>query len=144
VYAIESEPARDPVSGTWYTRSYRYRQESNGVVEFDERLVIHHAEIDRPIDPKVFTLAGLDIPVGEAYRDVTSDRLRYWDGSKVVRESPIKPVGQANVPVPIAAAPEPVESVSSRVRWWAVGAAVLFAGAAVLFLRRAIVRATPG
>lgn len=138
-YSVESEPAQDPMSGAWYTRSFRYRRESRGVMECETRLTIDHAEVNRPIDPKVFTLAGLDIPIGQAYREQTDTRLRYWDGSKVVAESPIKPVGQLNVPVP--AAPQPVGAVPSGVRWWAVAAAVLFAGAAVLLLRRAIIRA---
>jgi hypothetical protein len=136
-YWIESELAPDPVSGVWYVKRYTHQEVEGGVAKTQETLEVLQSEINRGVDPQVFTLAGLDSPAGTPIRNETGRPEKYWDGKQAISEPPEKKSAVG----PEAPAPQPVEPVpGTGVRWWYAVAMVVFSAAAVILLRHAIVR----
>lgn len=74
-------------SGIWFPVSSHYRRTENGRRTREERLKVTIVSLNGPLDPKLFTLAGLDIPVGERVSKQGASPLDYhlvWDGDRVI------------------------------------------------------------
>jgi hypothetical protein len=66
-------------STTTYTRQIGDRTVETAVYG------VNRAEFNTPVDPKTFTLAGMDIPPGTMVRETppTTRGTRYWDGNEL-------------------------------------------------------------
>jgi hypothetical protein len=124
----------------WFPRKYTYREAIHAVHPdkpmAEQTVEVLSAEFNRPIDPKVFTLAGMNAAPGTPVV-AANEPMRFWTESGVQRDNPTPP--PSAVP-PNAQPPEPVQPLPGSGRWWYLVAAVLCAVAAVLFFRRVIVR----
>jgi hypothetical protein len=133
------ELAQDAVSGRWFPSRLRFRATHDGKPHMVEDIEVVSAEVDRPIDPKVFSLAGFGLPIGELVFEPGATKEQYWDGQRLVPNSPV--VGKAEVvthqpttpPRPATPAGWPVG------RWLTAGGAVAVALVGVWLLRRAVV-----
>lgn len=131
-------PARDPASGLWYVRESAFEELRDDAPSHELTVTLDTVELNRPLDPKAFSLGGLGIPVGFMVSSVDDPFPRYWDGAKVADKPPLDRVV---VYTPPPAPPEPVEPPRAGWSGWlAPGLAVGFAGAAVVLLRRAVRR----
>ncbi len=61
---IESVAARVPGTDRWYPKTVNYERTFHGKMHDKENLRITDVSFDLPLDDKVFTLAGMDIPDG--------------------------------------------------------------------------------
>ena len=73
-------------SGIWFPVSSHYRRTENGRRTKEERLKVTIISLNENLDPKLFTLAGLDIPVGRRVSKHGASPLDYlvWDGDRVI------------------------------------------------------------
>ncbi|MFG0336015.1 MAG: hypothetical protein ACF8TS_21865 [Maioricimonas sp. JB049] len=82
--AIECELAE--FGDVWYPKSVRYTRSHQGVVGIETNATVVRAEFNEHIDPAVFELASLPIPVGlhAAETPRHPKGTRYWDGKQFV------------------------------------------------------------
>lgn len=126
--------AQDPVSKVWFPARLRYHETRGGRPHTTEVVEVLAAELNRPVDPAVFTLAGFGLPRGNGVYPIGSNTMHYWDGAKVVKESPITPrevAAAGGWTVAPGTPPIPVDPPMGYGRWlWAAPAAVfgLFGG----------------
>lgn len=143
-----SELEQDARTGIWFPKKFVREFFENDVLRDLDTVTVHLREFNQPIDPAVFTLAGIGIPDGtEIYIPEIAPPGKPWprrqfQGGQIV---PYKEEVPAVPPPPaVLTQPRPVDSsvVPGRFRLWYAAAAVLFVGAAVLLIRRAVRRAT--
>ena len=94
VTSVESDVVRQTVSGLWFPERCRYRRWDNGKLTAKEDLRIRVIQLNKPVAPVVFTLAGMDIPPGTPVNEVPSSPVRgslVWNGKELVRETPFPP-----------------------------------------------------
>lgn len=71
--------------GVWYPKSVVYLCKTNDTVMIKESTTVERAEFNQPIDDKVFTLAGMQLPAG---RTVDRDSsLMTWTGTTLVPQT---------------------------------------------------------
>ncbi len=138
---------QDARTGIWFPKKFVGEAFENGAIKDRDTVTVHLREFNQPIDPSVFTLAGMTVPEGVDVLDPTLnltgiDRPRQqYRGGQIV---PYEKLKSAEPPPPESITqPRPVDPsvVPGQYRWWYAAAAVLFAIAAALFIRRAIRRA---
>lgn len=138
---MEVEPARDEVSGAWYFRSCKKTVRLHGGKDADETITVQTMEINRGIDPAVFTMAALNIPAGTpAQIGNSAADAWYWDGTRMVsraeyRKRPEFMAAYKSVP-PTPAAPPP----AADPRWWQYALAAVLAAAGLFAVARAVCR----
>lgn len=133
---LQCIPDRDPASGLWYTRETTYEDFLEGELTLRHQAAIRPTSINQPIDPGVFTLAGLGIPVGEHVRGEEDSSHRYWDGNRIVDTRPAQPT--ADVVPPSGPPPQAVGATAGWPRWLMPLATAVFSMAAVALLRQAV------
>jgi hypothetical protein len=136
-----SELEQDPGTGIWFPKKLVGEAFRNGAVKYRDVVTVHLREFNQPIDPAVFTLAGMNIREGAEVYDPSLNRtgkdrprLQYRGGQIV----PYKEDASAR-PLLEVYPPRPVDPsvVPGRHRWWYVSAAALFGLAAAMLLYRA-------
>ena len=139
VYSLESDPKVWGASKVWFPRKYTYRRVENGKTKAEETVEVSSAEFNGRIDPKVFTLTSWDILPGTPVMPRPGAPYKFWDGSGVKATLPASPY---TPPIPPLAqtAPEPVQPMPGRGRWWYAVTAGLMACGAVVLLWRALFR----
>ncbi|HET6574461.1 MAG TPA: hypothetical protein VFG68_12710 [Fimbriiglobus sp.] len=142
-----SDLEQDARTGIWFPKKFVGEGFVNGALKDRDTVTVHLCEFNLPIDPSVFTLAGIKVADGEEVYDPSKlypkgppPRFQYRGGQIVPyqKKTPVEP------PPPEAVTqPQPVDPsvVPGRFRWWYAVAAVLFGLAAALLLRRAVWRA---
>lgn len=144
---MECDLAQDPVSGVWFPSRIRYTDKRNGEVYDTEDARFDPVEINRGVDPAVFTLAGFPLPIGTPVYPPgikRADQGKFWDGAKLVDKSPVKPT-DATAALPPEQAPVPVEPPGGWwSRAWPFAAAVAFGVAGLVLIRRAAFAARSG
>lgn len=143
-----SDLEQDARTGVWFPKKFIGEAFRDGAIKDRNTVTVHLREFNQPIDPSVFTLAGIGVPDGvevfdpsKLYPKGPPPRLQYRGGQIV----PYQKVTPADPPPPeVVTQPRPVDPsvVPGRFRWWYAVAAVLFGLAATLLLRRAVRRAT--
>jgi hypothetical protein len=142
---FHSELEQEPRTGIWFPKKFVRETFENDALGDRDVVTVHLREFNQPIDPAVFTLAGIDVQNGELVLDAELNRtgkdrplMQYRDGQIV----PYKPDPSAQ-PVTMTQ-PRPVDQsvVPGRNRWWYAAAAALFTVAAALLLFRAARRKT--
>jgi hypothetical protein len=97
---LESDVMRVGSKEMWYPRSVVYATEVNGVAQLTEEIRVTQVAFNEPIDPGVFTLAGIDIAegvgiAGTAVKSAPGSRT-VWSGSQIVdvknEDDPARPV----------------------------------------------------
>lgn len=140
-----SELEQDSKTGIWFPKKFVGEEFEDGVLKDRDTVTVHLREFNQPIDPAVFTLAGMNLPEGVEVFDpnlppggIAPPRLQYRDGQ-------IAPYREKSVPPEAVSQPRPVDPsvVPGRYRWWYAGAALLFGIAAAVLIRRAIRSAGP-
>lgn len=133
---LRSDLARDAKSGAWFPKSCVLEWTENGVVTLREVVSVQSVEINQPIDPRTFTLAGIGVPDGTPVLTPESPviPLEFRNGGIGPRIENLNP---SEVPAPIPVNPS---AVSGGFRWWYAVAAGLFVAVGVVLLRRAISR----
>lgn len=136
---MKIEPARDEHSGAWYFRSYTWRSTLHGGNNSDETGTVKLLEINRGIDPEVFSWAGLMLPTGTPMQrgEAGKNGSAYWDGTKLVE----KKLYQQSPDYQKLMRPAPASPVdSTSIPSWQIAMAVLFAVAGgmivVWYIRR--------
>ncbi len=88
VDSVESELERIEGPGIWYPRTCHYRRVEGGKVTREQDVLVTSATFNQPIDPAVFTLAGMEVPVGKRVLPTPSENGTFmWDGHRVVASS---------------------------------------------------------
>jgi hypothetical protein len=121
----------EKMSGVWFPKKYTYIHRVDGV-EVDRRVIdVQVKSFNKPIDPEVFTVAGIGIPPQTPIMGITDVRRGQliWDGKEIVSRN--------KQPLP----PEVKESNKAhRKRSWLIGvsagSAVLAAFCVGLYFRR--------
>jgi hypothetical protein len=143
-----SELERDARTGIWFPKKLVGEWFENGALKDRDVVTVHLREFNQPIDPSVFTLAGMNVREGEEVYDPAPNRTgkdrprMQYRGGQIV---PYKKESLTQPPPPeTVTQPRPVDPsvVPGRFRWWYAAAAVLFGLAAVLLLYRAVRRRT--
>lgn len=138
-----SELEQEPDTGIWFPKKFVGEAFRSGAVKYRDVVTVHLREFNRPIDPAVFTLAGMNIREGAEVYDPSPNRTgkdrprMQYSGGQIV---PYKKDPSAELLLMEAMTqPRPVDPsvVPGRNRWWYASAAVLFGLAAALLLYRA-------
>lgn len=85
VDSVESEVVKLEGSATWYPKSCHYRRTEGGEVTREQHVAVTSAKFNAPVDATVFTLAGMEVPVGKrilTFPDPSNSR-KVWDGHRV-------------------------------------------------------------
>jgi hypothetical protein len=142
---MEVAPAQDPVTGVWYFSSYTMNSIFGDENDVRERATVKAVELNRGIDPAVFTWAGLNIDAGTPvmrYADKNTVSFQgYWDGKREVGEKEYRkrPDYLAGLRHPLPPAPAgPVPTTGPSGWQYALAAVLAVAGlyAVVRALRR--------
>lgn len=95
-YVLQAEAAR--FSGVWFPKRVHLRRLVHDQLQSDEVVEITAAELNVPVADEVFSLAGLEAPVGAEVVDArTSQSLGVWDGERV---SPFPPPSGPAIDMP--------------------------------------------
>ncbi|MDR1480883.1 MAG: hypothetical protein LBJ00_18315 [Planctomycetaceae bacterium] len=90
IYSVTSvDVAEYKNTGIWFPISMNYeRGDGNGEIHNSEKYAITVHSLNESLDPKIFGLAGMDVPVGTYVMLVpdSGDDNYYWDGKKVAGE----------------------------------------------------------
>ncbi len=72
--------------GIWFPHRVRYERFLDGKFYYEVVVTVHAARFNQPVDDKVFTLEGMDIPRGTPVFNLSSrwQGHEMWDGSKIV------------------------------------------------------------
>jgi hypothetical protein len=129
--SVESEFARFGAAGIWFPKKCHYRQTVNGKLIDQEVVEVTVKSLNQPIPAVVFTLAGMDIPKGTSLvvGGKRPDILR-WDG-QATETHPLK-----NQTAPLNPTDAGKGAVNTKLLAASVSAALLGAGALVLYFRR--------
>jgi hypothetical protein len=137
----DSELELDGVSGLWFPKRCVWEEQLDGEVTDREVIEISLAELNRGIDPAIFTMAEMNIPNGATVMlpEKKKGRLVWWNG---------KPIPPSEIPAEKAPAEEVVVAQPANadamtgisLRWWYVAAAIGFSCCAVFLLRWAMIR----
>ena len=142
-FSLRSSGHRQILTDLWYPTEIHTIHASNGKPTLEEHFKIDFHSVNLPIDPIVFTIAGMNFPNGKSVILPGTDGKGYviWNG-KVVLESSLSKDQSQQLPVPPVTAPVPTnpEAVAQPFRWYYIAAAVLFSGIAVYFFRRMLNR----
>lgn len=69
----------------WFPQEVVFRAQKGDAVLVEEVATVRKAQFGKPIDPKIFTLSGLNLPVGKI---VSNDgKLMFWTGSELVAKT---------------------------------------------------------
>jgi hypothetical protein len=134
---VESKIAQWGSNKVWYPSSCVYQRERGGKIMEKEEVVVTEASFNEPLDPKAFTLAGLDLPEGipingNGIKPAPMGKENVWLKGKVRQRT-----FQAAPPL----APAPQASEPQRVRGWLVVVSALAASiAALVYLDRSNAR----
>jgi hypothetical protein len=126
------------VYGNLYLPSQvKHERFENDTLTYSETFKIEIHSINEPIDPRLFTLAGMGFPNGTPVLD-TEDSTR----SYVVLDGKVSSTKSLNDKGFVAPIPSPTnpDAVAQPFRWYYILAAVLFSGIAVYFFRRMLNR----
>lgn len=144
---FHSELEQEPRTGVWFPKKFVGETFKNDTIRDREVVTVHLREFNQPIDPTVFTLAGMNVRNGALVIDPSLNRTgkerpwtRYQDGQIVpFQPVPYKVDASGQFSPESITQPRPVDPsvVPGRYRWWYVSAAVLFGVAAALLLYRA-------
>lgn len=135
VDTVDTEVARTGADGIWFPKVCTYVRTINGELETRQVAKIEVKSLNRPIDPKVFDLAGMDLPAPIPVRTdaaTTKTPVMAWDGAKLTDAAPYTAV-QAHPSVVLR------PDVGGQYRMWfwlAAVVAALIAGTAAWRLRR--------
>ena len=86
--------AQDKVSGIWFPHLFSYRRHVRGKVEIEEDLEVQVVSLNQALDPKLFTLEGIDcLPSGEQVSWVSNtpapaSGYLIWNGRELVSGTP--------------------------------------------------------
>jgi hypothetical protein len=136
---LESKIAQWGSKKVWYPSSYVFERARGGKIQEKEEVIVTRASLNEPIDPKVFTLAGLDLLEGiaisgSAVKQAPPGKENVWLKGQIrqltVQGSPARP------PAPQAREPQ-------RLRGWLVIVSVLAAGIAAIAGWRLFATKTP-
>ncbi len=120
--------------GIWYPRMVDYEDVRSGKVGDRAILRVDQATFNERIDPAIFTLAGMNIPVGVHVQEEPpweGRRMRIWDGKELVSPSPLADVPSGPSGPPVGQGP------SHRRVWFALSTLLaVVALALVAFWRR--------
>lgn len=141
---FHSELEQEPRTGIWFPKKFAGETFRNDAIRDRETVTVHLREFNQPIDPAVFSLAGINVRQGELVHDPSLNRtgkdrplMQYRDGQIVPYERDVSLMTGA------ITHPSPVDPsvVPGRNRWWYISAAVFFGLAGMLLLYRARRRA---
>jgi hypothetical protein len=104
---VETEVAQVGADGVWFPTVCTYTRLLGGELEYRQVAKIEVKSLNRPIDPRVFTLAGMDLPspIPVITEKSTPEKpVVMWDGTKLVDATPYtRPAHPSVVPRPVAA-----------------------------------------
>jgi len=110
----QSDFALDAKSGLWFPQRYRFRRTENGTPTSFEDVEITTVSLNKPIAPRLFTLATMNVPPGTVVQRIPADPRGsvFWDGKDIVPMKETRPVGSGR-------------SIASR--WVLAGVSLVFA-----------------
>jgi len=87
-----------PPSGIWYPERTTSITLHNSAELSRQVVTVKHASFDIEIDPKLFTLAGLELTPGRPISDRTTENFgsQTWDGEKLVSDDPARKIDLAD------------------------------------------------
>jgi len=129
-YRYEIDVTPKLYGDNWFFSKYTLIQK-NTDRQFTEVVTIKEAEFNRPLDPAVFTLKGIGVPVGTELKDCdTGKKTRITDGVMILP-------AQAEAPDPQA---QPLAPVPGRLNGWVLAGVIVGVALGVFFLYRALLR----
>jgi len=119
VTSIDCRPKAHNNGAVWFPESVTLRQHRNGELMEEEIATIRSAAFNQPVDPAVFTMERLGMPLGHMIQDLSNASAGTWDGEKVV---------------PLAAPPPPPADLKPRIhKTWLLLSLASAAAAALAF-----------
>jgi len=97
----ESAMQRYGKPGWWFPKSCITESKVDGKLEWRDTVEVSDVTLNEPLPAKVFSLSGMDIPVGAIVMDTSSPgKLFEWDGKSVVElpQPPSKKTGTSETP----------------------------------------------
>jgi hypothetical protein len=91
VDTVETEVAPVGADGVWFPTVCTYTRLLGGELEYRQVAKIEVKSLNQPIDPRVFTLAGMDLPspIPVITQKSTPEKpVAMWDGTKLVDATP--------------------------------------------------------
>jgi hypothetical protein len=125
VESVDSDLEYHEPAKLWFPARCRFESKIDGQTQCEEAVEVRVIQLGRPVDPRLFTLEGLDIPAGTGIQRIPADRpgrLR-WDGKRIV-----------SIPVSDARDPAPERWESRRLIWTTCTAALALAAATCVWL----------
>lgn len=97
--SVESDVALHEKSGVWFPSQVRYVLVSQGKKVEEEVTHVDVVSLNEPIPERVFSLAGMGVPIGHRVMDLTdeSSNAKVWDGEKIVRVHGLPPLADGEV-----------------------------------------------
>ncbi len=123
IESVKSELPSVSDSGIWFPSKVSYRREENGKEVTSEQLTIRLSHLNKPIAPKLFTLAGMDILPGTGINEnpPSTHKQQVWDGHEIKVIEP-----------PLATAPRVFQPVTGGTNWSllmvSIGSGLVFLG----------------
>ncbi len=136
VDTVDTEVARAGVDGVWFPKVCTYTRMMGGELEARQVAKIEAISLNRPIDPRVFTLSGMDLPAPIPVLSDNPDPRKpvvAWDGKRLVDASRYISAGRSHPSVIVR--PDPAGPYRVWL-WVASGVAAAVAVLAVWRLRR--------
>jgi hypothetical protein len=123
VTSIECRPKAHNNGAVWFPESVTARKHRNGELMSEEVVAIRSAAFNQPVDPALFTVGGLGMPLGHPIQDLSNDLTGTWDGERVV---------------PLRTPPPPPADLKPRMRmrWLMLSLTSAAAAALVLWVLR--------
>ena len=91
VSSVECRNRFSEERGLWFPELVKLTRTVNGQVEMHETVTVTNERMNVPVNPRTFTMAGLDIERGRLVRESDRERnhlpSREWDGQKLVPAS---------------------------------------------------------
>ncbi len=85
-FSVESAFRQHATSGLWFPSTVTSEQHIDGVLEEKEVVDVQVVSLNEPLDPVVFTLAGMDIPKDTPITGIKSSdgSTFFWNGKEIV------------------------------------------------------------
>jgi hypothetical protein len=132
LYVARSDLKQYGPERAWYPTRHTYEVFESGELRRSSVTAVTDCELNTPIDPRVFTLGGMGVPVGRGVAMKSRTESGRWDGERIVVGAEAERLAQKMTPPEAETLPRPVEP--PRPNYWLIAAAVVLTGIAVVAL----------